>query len=739
MPEPAHPFRTAIVAALVSVSSLASAAPAQTIHGELIEKGTGAPVPGAFVVLIDSTGRQRDAALTDLEGRFVVGAPAAGEYVLGLDRIGYFSTRTSPIALSEGQVLRYRLETIVAPVALEDIDVSVESECRVRPHEGRAVARVWEEARKALNATAFTQQMGLLRYTVVARERELDPFTFRVREESVRRRSGVTHGSPYVALSPEVLARTGYVRFEADEQIYYGPDAATLLSESFLDTHCFRLRDPSPDEDHLVGIGFEPVRAHRLPDIRGTLWVDERTSELERLEYHYINLPPMIEERGAGGEIDFERLSSGEWIIREWRIRMPVVRIPDERMYSHLTMDPNERVATVIRIKEDSGEVTEIVPARHPGGVRRLWAEPIDWRNGFARVERERTDAARSEALRASTAGGLCPSGSVTPDRAAITGVVRDSVTGTALPGSRVTVEWAAEVPGSTTQLTAMGDVGGRFVVCGVPTGEELEVLGTFPGRIGEATTTVPPGTERHALDLALLGTDAIDGPRVRSTIAVRRDRGAEPGLTGEVRDAATGEPLAGAQVAVEDLEVGSVTDGEGRFEVAGVPAGRHRLNVEYLGYEAATAGVEVSAEARTRVEVQMVPTAIAVAALEVSVPSAEREERRARGYTGWRLTSEDIPASLSVSIPQLLDRRFAGVTYSRSRLSACPIIEVRSGRIGLVVLDGQPFRDTCVLEHVMPEDIESIEVIPGLAGGITYGRSGGAGVIVIETRHGDE
>ncbi len=738
MPQPAHPFRTAIFAVLVSVSSLASAATAQTIHGELVEKDTGAPVPGAFVVLIDSAGQQRDAALTDAEGRFILGASRPGEYVLGLDRIGYYSTRTSPIALSEGQDLRYRLETIVEPVALDDIDVAVESECRIRPEEGRAVTRVWEEARKALNATAFTQQMGLLRYTVVARERELDPFTFRVREESVRRRSGVTHGSPYVALSPIVLARTGYARFEDDEQIYYGPDAATLLSDSFLDTHCFRLRGASPDADHLVGIGFEPVRAHRLPDIRGTLWVDERTSELELLEYRYTNLPPMIEERGAGGEIDFERLSSGEWIIRQWRIRMPVVRIPDEGMYSHLTMDPNERVATVVRIKEDSGEVTEIVPARHPGGVRRLWAEPIDWRSGFDRLEMERTEAARAEALRASTAGGLCPPGSVTPGRAAITGVVRDSVTGTALPGSRVTVEWADDVPGSTTQLTTLGDVGGRFVVCGVPTGEQLEVLGTFPGRLGRTNTTVSEDAERHPLDLDLVGTDGIEGSRVQSTISVRHDRGSESGLTGEVRDAATGEPLARAQVAVADLEVGSVTDEEGWFDVAGVPPGRHRLSVEYLGYETASAEIEVSAEARTRVEVQMVPHAIAVAALEVTVPSTEREERRARGHSGWRLTAEDIPASLTVSVPQLLDR-FAGVTYSRSRVSDCPVIEVRSGRIGLVILDGQRFRDTCVLEHIMPEHIESIEVIPGLAGGITHGRSGGAGVIVIETRHGDE
>lgn len=733
MPPPADSVRDWIAIGLTFTASIAAPAHAQTIHGELVEKGTNAPVPGAFVVLLDDADRQRDAALTDAEGRFVLSAPGPGEYTLGLDRIGYLSTRTDPIALSREQVIRYRLETIVAPVALQDIEVAMESDCRIRPEEGRAVARVWEEARKALNATAFTQQMGLLQYSVVARERVLDPFTLGVREESERRRSGITHGSPYVALPAAVLTRSGYARFEEEEQTYYGPDATTLLSDEFLDTHCLVLREPSADEPHSIGVGFEPVRDRRLPDIRGTLWLDERTAELDRLEYSYTNLPSAVERRGAEGEIDFERLPSGEWIIREWRIRMPVVRLPDSRLYSHLTMDPNDRVATVIRVKEDSGEVIEIVPTRSGGsGVRRVWAEPIDWRPQFAAIE-------AVEALRASTAGGICPVGSVPPGRAALFGTVRDSLSGTTLPGARVAVAREADIANAPEPRTTLTDVDGRYVICGVPVGEPLEIVASFPGRLGETVATVPEVVERYALDLNLVGEAAIESPRVRSAVAVRSDLGTAGGLVaGTVLDAATGEPLVGAQVALSDAGRGAVTGNDGRFRLPDVPPGRHDLRIESLGYETVAARVEVGPEGGTTVDALLVPTVIAVAALEVTVPSAAAEARRRQGYAGWRLTSDDIPENLSISVPELLDRRFAGVTHVRAGGAACPVIVVRRQRISLVILDGQPFRDTCVLEHILPQDIASIEVVPGLAGGVTAGRAGGAGVILIETRHGD-
>lgn len=56
--------------------------------------------------------------------------------------------------------------------------------------------------------------------------------------------------------------------------------------------------------------------------------------------------------------------------------------------------------------------------------------------------------------------------------------------------------------------------------------------------------------------------------------------------VTGTVRNAATGDPLPRALVQIEgDADTGTLTDGEGRFEIPGVPAGPQIIRVAKPGY----------------------------------------------------------------------------------------------------------------------------------------------------------
>jgi hypothetical protein len=59
--------------------------------------------------------------------------------------------------------------------------------------------------------------------------------------------------------------------------------------------------------------------------------------------------------------------------------------------------------------------------------------------------------------------------------------------------------------------------------------------------------------------------------------------------IKGTIIDKDTRQPLIGAAVTLLSLEVptGTVTDIDGKFELADVPVGRHQLRFEYLGYEA--------------------------------------------------------------------------------------------------------------------------------------------------------
>lgn len=56
--------------------------------------------------------------------------------------------------------------------------------------------------------------------------------------------------------------------------------------------------------------------------------------------------------------------------------------------------------------------------------------------------------------------------------------------------------------------------------------------------------------------------------------------------LQGRVTDSVTAEPLAGAHVFIAESMIGTTTDGDGRYELRGVPTGANRLYVSIIGFE---------------------------------------------------------------------------------------------------------------------------------------------------------
>lgn len=56
--------------------------------------------------------------------------------------------------------------------------------------------------------------------------------------------------------------------------------------------------------------------------------------------------------------------------------------------------------------------------------------------------------------------------------------------------------------------------------------------------------------------------------------------------LRGRVMDSETGEPFLGATVYLSDLKVGTTTHNDGAYEIKNVPAGKHLVEVSFLGYK---------------------------------------------------------------------------------------------------------------------------------------------------------
>jgi len=290
---------------------------AQTMEIRLRDETTRAPVVGAIVRLLDDRGAVAQ-GLSNESGWLVLRGPAAGSYRLKVDRIGWAGIMAGPFALGAGETLRRELRLSSARLDLPALTVEVESGCKRTSQGGALAVALWEEIRKALTASVISGESESLPLHVREFSRDIDLSGRSLREHLVL--SKVFQGHTYTALSPGVLARGGFVFPRGDRTMYAAPDAKSLLSEEFVGTHCFRA---VPGEGDLVGLAFEPARDRTVIDVRGTLWVDRRTSELDFLEYRYTRLPDHIARADLGGRVAFRRLPSGVWFVSSWHIRRP--------------------------------------------------------------------------------------------------------------------------------------------------------------------------------------------------------------------------------------------------------------------------------------------------------------------------------------------------------------------------------------------------------------------------------
>lgn len=63
--------------------------------------------------------------------------------------------------------------------------------------------------------------------------------------------------------------------------MFYAPDAEVLLSDAFLDSHCFSLREATVQGEARLGLTFEPVPGRTIPEVRGVLWWTPKTLDFD--------------------------------------------------------------------------------------------------------------------------------------------------------------------------------------------------------------------------------------------------------------------------------------------------------------------------------------------------------------------------------------------------------------------------------------------------------------------------
>ncbi len=538
---------------------------AQAVRGALVDRGSGRPIEGAFVTLLNEAGSEVARALTSLGGTFLLRAPLPGTYRLRSKRIGFRLTESPPLALADSQTLEYRLEVEAVPVRLPAVIVRGRPQCGAKAEEAAAVAELWEEASEALAAVKWTQDRAALRYTVEMFDRTLPRMGRQVLAERDSAWSGAGR-KLFGSVPAEQLARDGYVVAAPDDSVdYYAPDADVLLGELFVNTHCFSVQDGGPDNPGLVGLAFEPEPRRKLPDIAGVLWLDRQTLELRVLGFSYTRL----RDNSLGGRVEFAPLSSGPWIVTHWWIRTPLLdrgprrgmRRPPLRLMGYresggmvtAILSPAGAVQYWGRKAILEGTVVDSSRGEHPlsgavvslvGTKRLVLADeggrfeitgPFDAVYGVS-FQHPRLDSLgiSADQQRVTLARGvrqtltlfvppesvvvrrLCPKG-LRPDHHVIVGVVRDS-TFAPVPHAQVDARLGA----GEAERAARADSAGRFVICNVP----AEPL-TLSAASGGASSAVvvefkeggvwADGTQFHAVTGRVWKQDILLGRSARA------------------------------------------------------------------------------------------------------------------------------------------------------------------------------------------------------------------------------
>jgi len=368
-------IRAARLAAAVALLPSASVVSAQRVLVRAIEAETRHSIPGAIVVLLDSAGRRVTQGLTNEAGRLVLGAPLPGRFRLRADRIGH--PGVSSDVFTVGDTITVTLMMPLARIDLPQLTVLASTQCVSRGH-GEQTAGLWDEIRKALLASDITATTEAVELSV-RRFRQSRTLTGALEWDSTITEQRI-RGSPFFAADPRSLSSEGYIRQIEGRWNFFGPDARSLLSDDFLVDHCLEMA-ASPNEPSLVGLGFRPVPGRKLPEVRGVLWVDRASAELRRLDFEFVNVPPALAAPGLGGRVEFERLQSGAWIIRDWYLRSPeqvvlqprwqelpgrtrtvVVGYLDEGGVARAIGNPTLRLTEVAaRLREETVEMSDLV------------------------------------------------------------------------------------------------------------------------------------------------------------------------------------------------------------------------------------------------------------------------------------------------------------------------------------------------------------------------------------------
>jgi TonB-linked SusC/RagA family outer membrane protein len=203
--------------------------------------------------------------------------------------------------------------------------------------------------------------------------------------------------------------------------------------------------------------------------------------------------------------------------------------------------------------------------------------------------------------------------------------------------------------------------------------------------------------------------------------------------ITGE-----SGQPVPEVRVLVVNTTIGAVTGADGRYTIAGVPAGTQQLRAQRIGYNPQVRSVIVTGGDVTMANFQLTVLPASLAA-QVVVGYTTQQRRdvsdAVAGVTGDQIRDQQV-----ATVDEAIRGRIPGVNVAASGEPGRPAQVIIRGQTSfgnpapLYVVDGMYLGQN---PNVNPDDIASIEVLKDASAAAQYGAQASNGVIVITTRKG--
>lgn len=204
--------------------------------------------------------------------------------------------------------------------------------------------------------------------------------------------------------------------------------------------------------------------------------------------------------------------------------------------------------------------------------------------------------------------------------------------------------------------------------------------------------------------------------------------------ISGKITDAAAGEALIGVNVVIKGTASGVVTDADGHFSIANVPADAV-LSVSYIGYLSR----EIAVNRQSVLQIALTEDTHSLDEVVVVGYGSFRK----RDLTGAvsQVKGSDIASLPLRSASDALQGKVAGVSVTSTSGSPGSMGTVRIRGVGtlndnnpLYVVDGLPQSN---IGWLNARDIESIEALKDASAQAIYGARAANGVILISTKGG--